>query len=318
MRLLFMGTGPFAVPCFDEIVKHGRDEVALVVTKPELPGQRGELSAPSPVAIWAETYGLRVEKPLDVNDPATIAHHRDQAVNLLIVCDYGRILSKAALAAARLGGINLHGSLLPRHRGAAPVNWAVWKGDAETGITVILMSPKLDAGPTLVQRRTPIGAHETAEDLETRLAEMGRGAVIDALDLLRDWDGEQAVGQPQDASLATPARRLKKADGHIDWSRSSEHLLRQFRALQPWPGVFTFVPQRKGETRVLVQSIQLSALDRPGGATPGEVIAMDDAIHVATGDGMLALFQLQPAGKRSMAAEELIRGRTIQLGQRLT
>ncbi len=239
LRLVLMGTGPFAVPSFAALHAAGHT-IAAVVCRPEISGTPGRKPPPSPVRVWAESVGLLVETPASINTEEAAARLQSLSPDLLVVCDYGQILKRFVLATARLGGINLHGSLLPAYRGAAPVQCAVWRGERETGVSVIHMTPKLDGGPLLSVRRTEIGPQETAGELEKRLSELGVAAVLEAAELLSGWDGQATIGTPQDDRLASGAPRLSKADGKIDWSRSPQEIDWQVRAMQPWPGAFCF------------------------------------------------------------------------------
>jgi methionyl-tRNA formyltransferase len=305
MRIVALGTGPFAVPSLRAIVASGVHEVLAVVTRPPR-GRKGE--PPAPMAAAAEELGLPLWQPESVNLPESVAQLAGYEADLLVVCDYGEILKPEALGATRLGGINLHGSLLPRYRGAAPVQWAVLNGDAETGAAVIQMTPGLDAGPILGEVRTPIGPDETSGELEERLSRLGAEVTVRVVEELASGT---ASGMPQDKSLATKAPRLKKEDGLIDWSRSAQAIKNQVRGLQPWPRAFVFVPQAKGEPlRLSVDRVGVV----PGEGQPGEILVADKRLVIATGDCAIELLEVQPAGKRRMAAEEWLRGAALAVG----
>ena len=215
MRIIMFGTGPFAVPTFKALLESSH-EVPLLVTRPITdPGKRRK-SAANPTRDAGEEAGIDILDPASCNDEDTINRLRSLGADLFVVCDYGQILSKACLGAARLGGINLHGSLLPKYRGAAPINWAIYNGDTVTGITVIHMSPRLDAGNCLTRAEMPIGDNQTTGEIEPMLSELGVQPVLDAIEMLGSWDGTSLIGEPQDKSLATKAPRLKKSDGEID------------------------------------------------------------------------------------------------------
>lgn len=328
MRVVIMGTGPFALPACRGIVAEGH-AIPLVVTRPAAQ-TLAKKSPPRPVFEWATQAGLPIFEPASINTNEAIARLAELQADLFFVCDYGQILSRDCLSAARLGGINLHGSLLPRHRGAAPVQWALLSGDQQAGVTVIHMTPKLDAGPALAIAQTDILPDETAAALEPRLAELGVEATITAIRALDNWDGLSPLGQLQPGELVTKAPRLKKEDGQLDFAKSAEELERQVRGCQPWPGSFADLqlsPDK--QLRILVRSARsiprrVAALH---GAEPGAVCIVNGTeaasafpadrdwsgpwktlLGVATGSGTLLISRLQPAGKREMTVEEFVRG----------
>ncbi len=314
MRLIVMGTGPFAVPMFEAILAAGHD-VPVVVTRPTRPARGRKQPPPNPMREAAENLGLDVWAPDSINDSEVVQQLGEVGADLMVVCDYGQILSRDALATTRLGGINLHGSLLPKYRGAAPVQWAVINGDSHSGVTVIHMTPKLDGGPTLVQVDTPIEAHETAETLEVRLSQLGVPAVLEAIELLATWDGESTLGAIQDSQEVTKAPRLTKQHGAICWSDNARDVINRHRGVQPWPGSFTLWDRGKQPLRLLVKEMVLA--EQPGSGEPGEVIAAEgERLIVACGDGCVAIHQIQPAGKRLLTAGEFLRGYQIQPGIR--
>ncbi|MCA9199317.1 MAG: methionyl-tRNA formyltransferase [Planctomycetales bacterium] len=317
MRILMMGTGGFAVPTFRDLVASAH-EVPAVVTRPTRPASGKKAPPPNPMLEAAQELGIAVEAPESINSEEGLGIVAKYHPDLLVVCDYGQILSSACLSIPKLGGINLHGSLLPKYRGAAPVQWAVYNGDAETGSTVIHMTPKLDGGPILAKFVTPIDPDENALELEQRLAQQGVAAVQEAIAILESWDGQAVIGQPQDAAQVTKAPRLKKQDGLIDWQRSGRQIYDQLRAFTPWPGVFTNWQRSPGkELRLIVAEAQPS--DSSTGAAPaGSVVAADaNGMLVACGSGSLRITKLQPAGKRVLAVEEFLRGYPIQPGDQL-
>jgi methionyl-tRNA formyltransferase len=313
MRLLMLGTGPFAVPTLRALAE-SRHEVLAVVTRPPT----GRNPTASPLQRAGQSLNLEVWSPGSVNTSESQSHLAAFGADLLVVCDYGEILRPLALATTRLGGINLHGSLLPKYRGAAPVQWAILRGEAETGNSIIQMTPGLDAGPLLAQQRTPIDADEDAEQLEARLAVMGAALVLTVIDAL---ESGAATPIPQDARLASKAPRLKKEQGAIDWSRPAQEIKNQVRALRPWPRAYTFWrrddadPLRLNIDRVAIgPPSTCSATPRP---TPGTVLTSDNRLLIATGDTVLEVLELQPAGKRSMSAAEFVRGYRTQPGAQL-
>lgn len=314
MRLIVMGTGPFAVPMFEAILAAGHD-VPVVVTRPTRPTRGRKKPPPNPMREAAEPLGMDIWAPDSINDPEVVQQLGEVGADLMVVCDYGQILSRDTLATTRLGGINLHGSLLPKYRGAAPVQWAIINGDSHSGVTVIHMTPKLDGGPTLVQVDTPIEAHETAETLEVRLSQLGVPAVLEAIELLASWDGKSTLGAIQDSQEVTKAPRLTKQHGAICWSDSALDVINRHRGVQPWPGSFTLWDRGKQPLRLLVKEMVLAEQHDSG--EPGEVIAAEDErLIVACGDGCVAFHQIQPAGKRLLTAGEFLRGYQIQPGIR--
>jgi len=313
-----MGTGPFAVPMFRAILS-SRHRAAALVTRPDRPAHRRERAPVNPMRDVARENGLEVFEPESINSPQAQAWLREKLADLFVVCDYGQILSRETLALASVGGINLHASLLPKYRGAAPINWAIYHGEAETGVTVIHMTPQLDAGPALVQQRTPIGLNETAPELESRLADLGAGAVLESIDILAR--GKHGAGIPQDSKLASKAPRLKKEDGLVDWSCSAAEISNQVRAFEPWPKTFTFW-QRAGHEplRLILEQVQpLDSIPAVSGATaPGLVVQADEhRLVVACGQGALQVETLQPSGKRAMSAGEFLRGHPLKVGEKL-
>ncbi|MFM8251514.1 MAG: methionyl-tRNA formyltransferase [Planctomycetota bacterium] len=319
MRLVMMGTGPFAVPTFESLLDSSHEVLALVTRPAPLNHKRVAVPV-NPMRQVAEKRGLPVYDPQSINTDESRDWLAQWQADLLVVCDYGQILSSATLATTRLGGINLHGSLLPRYRGAAPVQWAVYHGDPETGVAVIHMTPLLDGGPILTLRRTAIEPQETAADLEPRLAQLGVPAVLEAMETLAHWDGTSPLGQPQDAAQASKAPRLSKALGQIDWHQSARQIRNQIRAFQPWPGAYTDWLTPKGEwLRLILQQVAEEPLPASD-VTPaaGEIVRADQTqLWVATGTGALRIERLQPASKRSMAVAEFLRGHPVQKGQRL-
>ncbi|MCA9176508.1 MAG: methionyl-tRNA formyltransferase [Planctomycetales bacterium] len=317
MKLVLMGTGPFAGPAFAALMRHDQHEVLALITRPEAPARKGRKGPPpNPMRQLAESHTVPVHAPDSINSPEAIALLMSLEPDLLVVCDYGQILKPAALATAPLGGINLHGSLLPKYRGAAPVHWAIWNGDPVTGVTVIHMTPQLDGGPCLTSAETAIGEDETTEQLEPRLAALGVAPVLEALELLANH-GEGQLGELQDPALTTKAPRLTKHDGLLDWALPAERLYCQFRALQPWPGVYTFAPHAKHPIRIIVQ--QMRVVSEHDESQPPGAVAYNDSqtLRVATGRGEIELIRVQPAGKREMEIAEFLRGHALPIGTRL-
>lgn len=320
MRLIMLGTGPFAVPTLQALAASEHDVVGVVTRPP-----RGRTKRPSPLQQAADSLGLVVQSPETVNKQEVQKNLSSLQPDLLVVCDYGEILRPETLAAARLGGVNLHGSLLPKYRGAAPIQWAVLHGETETGNSVFQMTPTLDAGPCLGQQRVAIDPEEDAERLEARLAELGAELVLHVLDELTSG---KARPIEQDAAQASKAPRLKKEHGLIDWNRSAQQVKNQVRALRPWPRAYTFWRRPDGpplrlsvdrarEVLTVEEDMTASAAGAyPMHAAPGTVLDASNGLVAVTGDGALEILELQPAGGRSMSAAEFLRGHRVQVGDR--
>ena len=312
MRLIMMGTGPFAVPTFKRLYE-SQHEVLALVTRPERPLHGKTRAEANPMRELALAHGTPVHEPENINDTAARMVLASYRPDLFVVCDYGQILSSEVLELAVHGGINLHASLLPKYRGAAPINWAIFHGETETGVTVIHMTPRLDAGPAIVQVRTAIGPDETCAELEPRLAELGAPAVLAAIDALESGKAQQIE---QDPSLATKAPRLTKSSGEVDWSRDAEAINNQIRALNPWPKTFTHWI-REGHAPLRLIIARAHAEPTVHAAVPGTILeASGDRLLIATGRGALAIDLIQPAGKRVLSVGEFLRGYPLRSGDR--
>jgi methionyl-tRNA formyltransferase len=315
MRLVMMGTGSFAEPTFAALLDGGHDVVALF-TQPDRPTgkERGSTrQARQGMKELALARGLAVYQPESVNTPAGVADLQALRPDLLVVAAYGQILSKDVLAAARLGGINVHASLLPKYRGAAPINWAIYHGERKTGVTIIRMSISLDAGDILAQEAVDIRHDETAGELEERLGSLGAKLARDVLERLARGPVE---GTKQDPSLVTKAPKLTKEHGLIDWSHSGRQICNQVRAMQPWPTAYTFLHRPGVEpVRLIVQRARTAPeMTIYGPPSPGEISADTEQgqLWVQAGRGeWVEIVELQPAGKRRMAAHEFLRGNPL-------
>jgi methionyl-tRNA formyltransferase len=328
MRIIVLGTGPYAVPTFESLLA-SRHEVPALVTRPTPPATGREKSSINPMREAAEKRGLAVHAPASINSEEGKQLIERLAPELLVVCDYGQILSAEVLELAPLGGINLHASLLPKYRGAAPIQWALLNGESETGVSVIHMTPRLDGGPILATRSTRIRSDETHPELEQRLAVLGIEPVHEAIEKLAKWDRTSPIGTPQDPSQATKAPRLKKEHGEVDWSRTAEQIRNQVRALKPWPGTFTFW-RRPGQEplRIVIDNVSVLGLGvraaarvaelesvPAAGYVPGQVVVSDGKqLIVATGEGGLGIAAIAPAGKRHMTVAEFLQGYRVREG----
>jgi methionyl-tRNA formyltransferase len=310
-----MGTGPFSVPTFRELYASSHEIVALVTSPIRILRGRG-LPPLSLVRDMAHEHTTPIFEPEEINTPESQLVLARYDADLLVVCDYGQILSASALATAKLGGINLHGSLLPQYRGAAPINWAIYNGEYQTGVTVIHMTPKVDAGPCIAQAEIGIDPDETAVELEKRLAEVGAWLVLRSIDAIKTGNLEALA---QDPALASKAPRLKKSDGIIDWSRPALAIKNQIRAMEPWPKTFTFWHRQSGPPmRLIIGPVDVDESVQ-NNSTPGTVLeAADGRLVIATGQGTVAPQSLQPIGKRLMSVDEFLRGHRVKVGDQFS
>jgi methionyl-tRNA formyltransferase len=300
MRLAFMGTPDFAVPALAALHRAGH-EIAAVYCQPPRPAGRGHATRRCPVQVAAEARGLAVRTPARLRrDPAEQAAFADMDLDAAVVAAYGLILPPAMLAAPRRGCLNIHASLLPRWRGAAPIQAAILAGDVQTGVTIMQMDAGLDTGAMLLQAAVPIRDDATAPMLHDALAELGATLVLRAL-------AETPPPLAQPAEGITYAAKLTRADGRLDWRQDAASLARRVRALNPWPGTFALLD---GEPLKV-----LSARELPGDGEPGTVL--DDALCVATGGGALSLTRIQAPGRAAMSAEAFLRGHRVPPGTRL-
>ena len=302
LRLAFLGTPDFAVPSLTALAAASH-EIACVYSQPPRPAGRGHKERPSPVQRLAETRGWPVRTPASLKDPEAQAAFADLALDAAVVAAYGLILPKAVLAAPRLGCLNVHASLLPRWRGAAPIQRAILAGDAETGVTIMQMDEGLDTGAILLQRAVPIGPGTTAADLHDALAALGAALVVEALAGLAAGTLE---ARPQDEALACYADKLSREEGRLDWRRPAAELARRVRALTPWPGAYAELP---GGGRLKV--LRAEVVDSGSGA-PGELL--DAAMTVACDEGALRLLDVQKAGKAPVDGAAFLRGARLATG----
>jgi methionyl-tRNA formyltransferase len=314
LRIIMLGTGDFALPTFEHLIEIGHDVVALV-TQPDRPQGRKQELIPSEIKLRAAERRVIVEQPEDVNSPGSLVRIGDLKPDLLVTAAYGQILSGALLSIPRFGGINLHGSILPAYRGAAPVARAIQNGEVETGVTVIRMTPQIDAGGIVSIASTPIDPEETAGELEIRLAQLGAPLIAGAIAALAD--GAVTI-LPQDRSKVTKAPKLRKEDGLIDWSKPALSIHNLVRAMQPWPAAYTTWLPRSAPSIEPVRWIVHKSQVTQGQGDAGEVIdAAGDRLIVAAGSGAVALLTIQLAGKRPFTAAEFLRGHRVQPGDRM-
>ncbi len=307
LRLAFMGTPDFAVPGLSALAAAGH-EIAVVYSQPPRPAGRGHKERPSPVQRLAEARGWPVRTPTSLKGAEAAEAFAELALDAAVVAAYGLILPSAILAAPRLGCLNIHASLLPRWRGAAPIQRAILAGDRTTGITIMLMDEGLDTGPTLLQESLPIYPETNAQQLHDALAELGGRLIVEALE---DLDNGRLAPQEQTALGVTYAAKVEKEEGRLDWTHPAAELDRRVRAFTPWPGAFFEVLQGGKPERIKV----LSAEPLPYGGAPGEVL--DQGPTIGCGAGSLRLWRLQRAGRAAMDAESFLRGFSLPTGSRL-
>jgi methionyl-tRNA formyltransferase len=318
MRLVMMGTGLFAEPTLEALLSSSHPVVGLV-TQPDraIGAERGSTRQTGRgMKTIAQEHGVPVLQPESINTPEGVAALRELRPDLLVVAAYGQILSRDVLAVPPQGGINVHASLLPKYRGAAPVAWAIYHGEKQTGVTIIKMSVSLDAGDMLAQEAIDIGDDETAGEVEARLAPLGAQL---ALQVIEQIENGTMQGRKQDPSQVTKAPKLKKEHGLIDWNRDSMQVHNHIRAMQPWPTAYTyFHHQGKPPLRVIITKSAPFAIADGDSAhpPPGSIVfPADKALSVATdANDELQILELQPAGKRRMTALEFLRGHRLQEG----
>ncbi|NIA71290.1 methionyl-tRNA formyltransferase [Pelagibius litoralis] len=307
LRLAFMGTPDFAVPALQALADAGH-EIVAVYTQPPRPAGRGQKARPSPVQALAERAGWPVRTPKSLKTAEERQAFAGLALDAAVVAAYGLILPAAILAAPRLGCLNVHASLLPRWRGAAPIQRAILAGDRSSGITIMQMDEGLDTGAVLLQESLPIEPDTNAQQLHDALADLGGRLIVEGLE---GSNSGRLLPQPQPELGVTYAAKLEKGEGRLDWAESAAELDRRVRAFTPWPGAFFEVAQGDKSERIKV----LAAEPLPQGGMPGEIL--DQAPTVACGAGSLRLQRLQRAGRAAMTAEEFLRGFALATGSRL-
>jgi methionyl-tRNA formyltransferase len=307
MRIVFCGTGAIGAPALQALLTSEKHTVVGVITQPDKPAGRDLKPRMSAIKQIALAQNLPVQQPEKLRSAAALDDLRALAPDLMVVAAYGQILPKSVLETPRLGCLNLHASLLPRHRGASPIHAAILAGDHETGITVMYMDEGLDTGDILLAQKLAIGSDETTGQLHDRLADLAAPCLLEALDLLEQGNAPRI---PQDSALATYAPKLKKTDGLLDWRQPSEALATRVRAMSPWPGATTHLAGQ-------MLKIHAAATD-PASGTPGEILASEPGvIRVGCGSGSLVLESLQLQGRKRLPAAEFLRGHPLPPGTRL-
>jgi len=319
MRIIFAGTPDYALPALEALLA-SRHQIRLVVTQPDRRAGRGRRTVAPPVKLLAREGGVPVIQPPTINESAAVQAISEAAPDALVVVGYGHRLSRRVLDIPSLGCFNVHFSLLPRHRGAAPVHHAILRGDRETGVTVQRMEEQIDAGRIVAQRRVEIGEDETCGELTARLATLAGEMIVPVLEAVAEGRLEERTQEP---ALATAAPKLRKSDGWIPWERSAAEVHRFIRAMTPWPGACTIhSPLTLEPKRRLVISASRPGPERrrvprdpdPGAGRPGRVVIAGPDLVVATGDGLLTILRVKPEGGREMEAAAFLRGHAVRAG----
>ncbi|MBI2204201.1 MAG: methionyl-tRNA formyltransferase [Candidatus Rokubacteria bacterium] len=300
MKILFYGTPGFALPTLDALI--ARHEIVAVVTQPDRPAHRGQRVTPPPVKVRALEAGLPVIQPPRLRDPGWDTTLRALGADVAVVVAFGQILSRAVLDAPRRGSINVHGSLLPRYRGAAPIAWAIMRGETVTGITTFQMDEGMDTGAMLLKRETPIDPDETAGELAKRMSHLGADVLVDTLARL-----DALTPTPQRHEDATLAPRLKKTDGHLDWTRPARDLVNQVRGCNPWPGAVTSTPRGN----LAIWRAQAADASLP---EPGTLALHEGGPAIVTGRGLLVPVEVQPENRRPMSWRDWLSGARLPPG----
>jgi methionyl-tRNA formyltransferase len=327
LRLVFMGTPELAATCLSALLAAPDVEVIAVVSQPDKPRGRHLRLAPTPVKDRALAGGIPVLQPDKARDPDFLNQLRQLAPDLIVVAAYGQMLPVALLEIPRHGCVNVHTSLLPRYRGAAPIQWAILNGDAGTGVTIMRIVPELDAGDILSQETTPIADDDDAQTLHDRLARLGADLLVRTLP---DYIAGRVKSVPQPADGVVYARKIRKEDGLVDWTRTASEICNQVRGLVPWPGAFTHLPgvpsswsgsgrqsAQSGPGRATLLKLWKAKLEKSHGI-PGQILRADeDGIVVGCGSGALSILELQREGGRRMTAVEFLAGHTLRAGNSL-
>jgi methionyl-tRNA formyltransferase len=310
LRIVFFGTPEFAVPTLGHLLA-SRHPVVGVVTQPDRPRGRGHKVSDAPIKVLALEHGLPVFQPEKLKPPEVLETIRAWQPDLGVVAAYGRIIPESLLQLPRMGMINVHASLLPKYRGAAPVHRAVIDGEAETGVTIMCLVRELDAGDMIAKVKRPIGPDETSDVVERDLAELGARLLVEVVDRMAEGPVAQ---ERQDFMMATYAPRLTKEEGLVDWALPATYIHNRVRGLYPWPHAYTYLD---GHRLILLQT---RVDDEPSTEAPGTVVAAArDDFHVTTGHGgRVAILRLQAEGRRPMSAREFLAGHPVETGARLT
>lgn len=308
MKVLFLGTAEFACPTLEALLASSH-EVIGAVTQPDRPKGRGRKTVPTPVKSLAQNAGLPVYQPEKIRDPAFLKVLHSLRPEIMVVAAYGQILSAPVLAVPPRGCVNVHGSLLPKYRGAAPIARAILGGETRTGITTLFMDPGMDTGPILLAEETEIGEEDTAGTLHDRLARIGARLLLRTLERL---ETNTLVPKPQDSALATLAPKIEKEEARVRWSAPARQIFNQVRAFDPWPGAFTFLAGR------ILKLFRPRLIEGGAQQPPGTIVqASDEGLRVATPEGVLLLREVQAESRPRMGVSDFLRGNPLAAGVRL-
>ncbi len=308
LRIVFMGTPDFAVNSLRALWE-SEDKIVAVVTQPDREKGRGRRTVPSPIKVLAQERQIPVLQPEKISDPHFFSRLKDYEPELIVVVAYGQILSKAILSLPRFGCINVHASLLPRYRGAAPIQWAIIIGEERTGVTIMQMDEGMDTGDILLQKEISIETEDSLETLSDRLSRLGADALLETLKLLKPG---KLKAKAQNSSQASYAPRLSKEDGEIDWGKGAGEINNLIRGMNPWPGAFTYL---EGKT---LKIFGAKVIEKKAGNRPGVINGISpQGIEVATGDGSLLIAEVQLESKRRMAVADFLQGHRVEEGERL-
>ncbi|AEH23101.1 Methionyl-tRNA formyltransferase [Thermodesulfobacterium geofontis OPF15] len=303
-RIIFFGSPEFAIPSLEALYE--KEEVIAVVTQPDKPKGRGLKPSPSPVKAWASSKGLKVLEPIRLKDPQFIQILKDLSPDLIVVCAYGKIIPKEILEIPKFGCWNIHASLLPKYRGASPINWAILEGEKETGITIMLMDEGLDTGPILLQKKIPISENDDANSLSQKLAQLGKETILSAIELHKK--GElKIIPQPEEGISYAPI--LKKEDGFFTFEEPAEKIEKKIKAFLPWPSAFTYYKNK------LLKVFSAKAVPLKHEEKPGTILDINkDGILVATSKDAILLKEVQLEGKKKISAYEFACGQRLKKG----
>jgi methionyl-tRNA formyltransferase len=307
MDVVFLGSGRFAQPILEKLLG-SKHKVIAVVTQPDRPRARGRRTGPTPLKIFAESKGCHLYQPEEINDPTFLREMRALSPSMMVMAAYGQRLSPELLSLPRYAVLNIHASLLPRHRGPAPIARAILIGDTTSGVTVLKTVARMDAGPTYAQRSVEIGPDETAPQLEARLAPIAADLTAETLDAFETGSANET---PQDEKKVTFARKFMKEEGRIQWRRPAARIHNMVRALQPFPLAFSFLDRM----RVGFLAVRPEPVGGQPPARPGTIAAVDEAsFRIACGEGEVTVLELQPEGGRRMATRDFLNGHPLKVG----